>query len=207
MSIEQQLHTQFIVPVIRFHDAATVEAVVEALFHGGFKLQEITLMSPTLLPLIGKLRARLGVTLGAGTVLTEAQGQAALAEGAQFLVSPGFSAQVSALARKANTLYVPGVMTPTEVTTALNAGHSFLKLFPTVPIGGLSYLQSLEGPFPDVRWMLSGGIKASELSFYQRPSVLCVGLGQDLFPAQLVQSRQWDAITALARSLRQGGRT
>jgi 2-dehydro-3-deoxyphosphogluconate aldolase / (4S)-4-hydroxy-2-oxoglutarate aldolase len=205
MNISQDLKHQFIVPVIRFTDPATVEAVVEALFHGGFKLQEVTLMSEALVPLLGKLRARLGVTLGAGTVLTGAQAQAVIGEGAQFLVSPGFSSEVSAVAKRAGSLYVPGVLTPTEVMVAVNAGHELLKLFPAATMGGVRYLKNLEGPFPHVRWMLSGGIKASELASYQLPSVQCVGLGQDLFPSELVAAQQWDAITKLAQALLKKG--
>lgn len=199
MKIEEKIQNQFVIPVIRSHDPEQVELIIEALFHGGFKVQEVTLMTPEIIPLIGKLKKRLGLTLGAGTVLDPQQAQAALDEGAEFLVSPGFSREVSSFAHQSSQLYIPGVMTPTEVMKAQQCGHRLMKLFPFASLGGVSYLKNLEAPFPEVKWLLSGGIKAHEVQNYRLKAVSCVALGQDLFPMDLVQSKSWDKITELAQ--------
>jgi 2-dehydro-3-deoxyphosphogluconate aldolase / (4S)-4-hydroxy-2-oxoglutarate aldolase len=193
--IQQLIEKQFFIPVIRTTDAAMLERIVESLFHAGLELQEITLMSDSLIPVIGKLTKRFNVTIGAGTVLNAKQAQAVIDQGAKFLVSPGLAEDVSKLAHQQKQLYIPGVMTPTEIMLALNHGHELLKLFPLAPLGGLNYLASLEAPFPQVKWMLSGGIKVADASQYRRASVSAVGLGGDLLPKELVAKGDWNEIT------------
>ena len=205
MNLQEKLQRQFAIPVLRLTDPATVEYVVEALFKAGFGVQELTLMTANMIPLISKLKKRLPVVLGAGTVLNEEQAEKAFAAGADFLVSPGFSRAVSQVAKKNSLLYIPGVMTPTEITEALASEHQLLKLFPVGNLGGLAYLKSLQGPFPHVQWMLSGGIKLSEVNSLRAPGVACVGLGNDLFPPELVEKGDWAKITQLAQEVLKKG--
>ncbi len=196
-NLEEELHRQFVIPVIRSTDPAVVEGLVAALAAAGFAVQEVTLMSEAVIPLLSRLRERHGLLLGAGTVLDREMAMAALVNGADFLVSPGYSQEVSDAAKAASRTYIPGVMTPTEVTTAHNHGHRLMKLFPAATMGGLAYLKNLQAPFPETRWMLTGGIKAVEAVQYRKHGVCCVGVGQDLFPAELVQRGAWDEITNL----------
>jgi 2-dehydro-3-deoxyphosphogluconate aldolase/(4S)-4-hydroxy-2-oxoglutarate aldolase len=116
------------------------------------------------------------MVVGAGTVVNAAQVQAAVAAGAEYVVSPGFSREVSRECATLSVPLIPGVMTPTEVMVAVDAGHNVLKFFPAQAAGGAAMLRALAAPFPDVRFVPTGGIGASELAdFLSIPAVMAVG--------------------------------
>lgn len=104
--------------------------------------------------------------IGAGTVISAEQCERALAAGAKFIVSPGLSEEVAAVCKGAGVPYYPGCVTPTEIMRALSLGLSVLKFFPAGIYGGLKALKALSGPFPQVRWIPTGGVDRSNLEEY-----------------------------------------
>ena len=114
--------------------------------------------------------------IGAGTVINAAQCERALAAGATFIVSPGLSEEVAAVCKGAGIPYYPGCVTPTEIMRALSLGLTVLKFFPAGIYGGLKALKALSGPFPQVKWIPTGGVDRSNLEeFFAFDKVFAVG--------------------------------
>jgi 2-dehydro-3-deoxyphosphogluconate aldolase/(4S)-4-hydroxy-2-oxoglutarate aldolase len=103
------------------------------------------------------------MSIGAGTVINEAQCREALAAGATFIVSPGLSPAVAAVCREAGVPYYPGCVTPTEIMAALELGITTVKFFPANIYGGLAALKALSAPFPQVKFIPTGGVDRSNL--------------------------------------------
>lgn len=156
--------------------------IAEALAKGGVTSLKLTLNSSDAL---GGIRALVShfegkeTLVGAGTVRTLADAQAAVEAGASFLVSPNFDAQVSAWSLAQDVLYLPGVFTATEAQTAFAAGHKILKLFPIEPMGP-AYLKALRAPLSDVAFMPTGGIDETNLATYLQAGAIGAGLGSSL---------------------------
>jgi len=137
--------------------------------------------------------------VGAGTIRSAADAQAALDAGSRFAVSPGYTAEVGAACRRIGLPLLPGVATASEVMTAQADGLSFLKFFPAMQAGGIAMLKALGGPFPDVVFCPTGGISlATAPDFLALPNVKVCG-GSWLTPADAVDSGDWARITRLAR--------
>jgi 2-dehydro-3-deoxyphosphogluconate aldolase / (4S)-4-hydroxy-2-oxoglutarate aldolase len=165
-TVIESLTAARIVPVIVIDDAAHAGELAAALADGGIRAVEVTLRTPAGLDAMAAMAAHGGLVVGAGTVLTRAQVDASVAAGAQFIVSPGIDDEVIARAQEAGLGMLPGVATATEVQRAMRAGLSELKLFPADRLGGLGMVDSLTGPFPDIRFMPSGGVSAANAVEY-----------------------------------------
>ncbi len=189
-----------VIPVFTPDDVDDAVQVAQALFRGGLPVIEVTLRTPRALDAIkAMVEAVPDAVVGAGTVLTPAQMDAAKAAGARFAVSPGATPTLYAAARDADLPYLPGVATGSELTLGLEAGLDTFKFFPAVQSGGAPLLSAWHGPFADVRFCPTGGISAQTApQFLHLPNVLCVG-GSWLTTAALMQSRDWDSIERLAR--------
>lgn len=189
-----------VIPVIVIDQVDDVVPLAEALVAGGVKVLEVTLRTSAGLPAIAAIaRAVPGAIVGAGTVRSVAELQAARDVGAAFAVSPGFSPAIGQASRELGVPLLPGVATASEVMAAQAQGFDFLKLFPAVPVGGLALLKALAGPFPDVAFCPTGGLTPHNAAeFLALPNVLVCG-GSWLTPASLMAQRDWVAITALAR--------
>lgn len=190
--IEQGLQQQILLPILRMQDAALCLSLAENLIRHGFEIFEITLDTPDACRLIQKL-AEQGARVGAGTVMTATEAKLAIAHGAQFLVSPGLSPEVAQVAAKAGVLYLPGVLTPTEITQALKLDLKLLKLFPAMP-GGAAYLKQLKGPFRQVAWLVTGGIEIQDIPSWLQAGALAVGYGSRLVSARHLATGNWEAI-------------
>lgn len=142
---------------------------------------EVTLDNPDSLSAIRQLRDALGeeVTLGAGTVRTTEQVREAAESGAQFCVSPHVDPRIVSASKNAGLVSIPGACTPTEVEMAIDAGADCVKLFPAGPLG-VKYLAALRSPFPNVRFVPTGGISHGELRPWYEAGAFAVGLGSDL---------------------------
>lgn len=189
-----------VIPVIVIDQVDDAVPLAEALVAGGVKVLEVTLRTSAGLPAIAAIaRAVPGAIVGAGTVRSVAELQAARDAGAAFAVSPGFSPAIGQASRELGVPLLPGVATASEVMAAQAQGFDFLKLFPAVPVGGLALLKALAGPFPDVAFCPTGGLTPQNAAeFLALPNVLVCG-GSWLTPASLMAQRDWAAITALAR--------
>ena len=161
--------------------AHKVLEIGDALLAAPLLVMEVTLNTPGALELIHMLRARFGqnMNIGAGTVRTVEQFDAAAAAGAQFTVAPGLNPAVVAQARKADTLHIPGVYTATEAETAHAAGSRLLKLFPA-NVGGPAYLKALRAPLDDIQFVPTGGIGPENAAAWAKAGAAALGVGSAL---------------------------
>jgi 2-dehydro-3-deoxyphosphogluconate aldolase/(4S)-4-hydroxy-2-oxoglutarate aldolase len=187
-----------VMPVVTIADAAIAVPLARALLRGGLASIEITLRTPAGLEAIARVASEVeGMTVGAGTVLSPADCEAAARAGAVFAVSPGFTTRLS---HEACLPLLPGVATPSEAMAALEAGHEVLKFFPAEAAGGVDMLRAFGGPLPRIRFCPTGGVSAQNAPTYLAlANVVCVG-GSWLTPQALVERGDWAAIEALARS-------
>lgn len=191
---------QRILPVLVVPSAHRAEPLARALLAGGLSSAEVTLRTADALDSIAAMAAVPGLTVGAGTVRTAAQVDDAAAAGAQFLVSPGLSAEVVRRARELDLTLVPGVITPSEVMAAVDWGLTTLKFFPAASAGGPGAVAALGAPFADVTFVPTGGITSeSAASYLALPNVAAVG-GSWMAPADLVTAGDWDAVADRARA-------
>ena len=152
----------------------------------GLGAVEITFTLPTAAAAIERVRREHpAAVVGAGTVRTMFELEAAVAAGAQFLVAPGLNPDLLEAAHQRGLVLIPGVFTASEVDLALRLGAGLLKLFPAEPMGP-AYLASLLQPFPDARLVPTGGITAANASSYLRARAAAVAMGSSLFPARRI---------------------
>ncbi|MBW8736286.1 MAG: bifunctional 4-hydroxy-2-oxoglutarate aldolase/2-dehydro-3-deoxy-phosphogluconate aldolase [Streptomyces turgidiscabies] len=175
-----------IVPVLTVPDTTTAAPLAEALAAGGAQCAEVAFRTPDAEQVLKAMAAHGGLTVGAGTVLTAEQAERAVAAGARFVVSPGFDDEVIVKCRELGVPVIPGIATATELMRALRAGLDTVKLFPAEALGGLATLRALSAPFPQARFVPTGGIRAERLADYlAEPSVLAVGGSWLATPAHL----------------------
>ncbi|MEV7756118.1 bifunctional 4-hydroxy-2-oxoglutarate aldolase/2-dehydro-3-deoxy-phosphogluconate aldolase [Microbacterium sp. NPDC089180] len=187
-----------IVPVVVLDDASFAPDLADALAAGGIPCAEITLRTPAALEAIRAIAGRSDFAVGAGTVTTVAQVDAAVDAGATYLVSPGFDDAVAERAAARGVPLVPGIATATEIQRAVAAGLDHLKVFPAAAVGGPAALRAFAGPFPDVRFLPSGGVSAANAGEYLAlPSVFAVS-GSWMVPAAALSARDAETVRALS---------
>ena len=166
-----------IIPVIKLERVEDAVPLARALLEGGIPVAEVTFRTEAAADGIAAIRRELPQMLvGAGPVLTTEQAAAAIGSGAQFVVAPGSNGRVIEGVLVAGIPMIPGVATPSEIEAALERGLRVLKLFPAEVLGGIAMLKALSGPYPQVRFVPTGGISASNLKTYlQQKNVLAVG--------------------------------
>lgn len=190
-----------VIPVIVIDRLEDAVPLAEALVAGGVRVLEITLRTPVALKAMAAIvRAVPQAIVGAGTLRTPADVQAARDAGCVFGVSPGYTAAIGRACRERGLPLLPGVATAGEVMAAQDDGHHFLKFFPAAAAGGLPMLKALAGPFADVAFCPTGGLTVDSAPAYLAlPNVLVCG-GSWLTPADAVAKGDWARITALARA-------
>ncbi|MFC5474160.1 bifunctional 4-hydroxy-2-oxoglutarate aldolase/2-dehydro-3-deoxy-phosphogluconate aldolase [Paraherbaspirillum soli] len=188
-----------VIPVIAIDDIAHAVPLAKALVAGGIRVLEVTLRTEHGLPAIRAIAEQVPEAIvGVGTLTQAAEFTAARDAGAVFGVSPGLTPALIAAAKTSGLPLLPGVMTPSEVMAAREAGFRQLKLFPAVPAGGVGMLNAIAGPLSDVTFCPTGGISLSTApEFLACKNVACVG-GSWLTPKDLLKSGDWAGITALA---------
>ena len=204
--LEELRAGQPVIPVVIVQDAATAVPMARALVAGGLPMIEITLRTEAALEAIRAAAEVEGAVVGAGTVLTARQFGEATDAGARFVVSPGVTRELIAVASGSAAPLLPGATTPSEVMTAMEDGYRFLKFFPAEASGGARFLRALSSPLSDVRFCPTGGIGADSAADYLAlPNVACVG-GSWVVPSAMVASGDWDGVTRLAREAAAMGR-
>jgi 2-dehydro-3-deoxyphosphogluconate aldolase/(4S)-4-hydroxy-2-oxoglutarate aldolase len=202
--IQARLERTRVIAVLVIDDPADAVPLAHALLDGGVDIIELTLRTDAAMESIRRIHAEVpDILLGAGTVLTPQQVAEVKAAGAAFAVAPGMNPRVVAEARSVGLPFAPGICTPTDIEFALESGCRLLKLFPSEPSGGLQYLRSIAGPFAHLglQFIPLGGVNASNAEAYLRePLVLALG-GSWLAPRELIQRKDWNAVTANAREL------
>lgn len=192
-----------VVPVIAIERADDAVPLARALLAGGIGCAEITFRtaaaSEAIRRLTGEVREMLA---GAGTVLTVQQAEQAALAGAQYIVSPGFDAAVVDWCQEHHVPVLPGVATPTEINMALARGVKILKFFPAEEFGGVRMLKALYGPYPEVRFIPTGGIRAHNFAEYLAlPNVAACG-GSWMATSRMIAEGQFEEITRLSTEAR-----
>ena len=157
-----------VIPVVPALASGSALALASALKDGGLPVLEMTLRSANALELLRTLAADRDLLVGAGTVINAQQVDDALDAGARFVVTPGVSAAVLERCRELEMPVIPGVATATEVIAALDHGVDLLKLFPAQASGGAAMVKALAAPFPEVRFVPTGGVSAENAASYLR---------------------------------------
>lgn len=200
MKLTDIMRASPVIPVIAIEELEQAVPLAQALVAGGIRVLEVTLRTAHGLAAIRAIAEQVPEAIvGVGTLTRPEEFAAARDAGAVFGVSPGLTAALVGAARASGLPLLPGVMTPSEVMAAREAGFAQLKLFPAVPAGGVGMLKALAGPLPDVLFCPTGGITPeSAPQFLALENVACVG-GSWLTPKAALHAGDWPAISALAR--------
>lgn len=193
-----------VVPVVAVESVERAIPFADALIAGGLPIAEITFRTAAAADVIRLLsKERPELLVGAGTVITPEQARAAQECGAQFAVAPGFNLNVVNTAREIGLPFSPGVMTPSDIEGAVEAGVTTLKFFPAGAAGGVPMLKSVAAPYAHlgVRFIPTGGVNLSNLGDYlAEPSVVAAG-GTWLAKKDDISAGKWDQITARCREV------
>jgi 2-dehydro-3-deoxyphosphogluconate aldolase / (4S)-4-hydroxy-2-oxoglutarate aldolase len=192
-----QIQALRLVPMVVIDKAEHATAFGDVLAAGGLPVAEVTFRTPAAESAVRALARRGDLLVGAGTVLTTEQADRAIDAGAKFLVAPGTNPKVVEHVLKRGLPMVPGVATPSEIELATSLGVEVLKFFPAESMGGVAALKAFAGPYPDARFMPTGGITPELLPDYLKlPSVVACG-GSWLAPRELLAAGRFDAIAVL----------
>ncbi|EIO5089798.1 bifunctional 4-hydroxy-2-oxoglutarate aldolase/2-dehydro-3-deoxy-phosphogluconate aldolase [Vibrio cholerae] len=201
MTIEQRLRAIKIVPVIAINDVAHALPLAKVLVENGLPCAEVTFRTEAAAESIRIMReAYPDLLIGAGTVLTTAQVDEAIAAGADFIVSPGLNPTTVKYCQQRNIAIIPGVNNPSLVEQAMEMGLRTLKFFPAEPSGGIAMLKALIAVYP-VSFMPTGGINPNNAQEYLAlKSVVACG-GTWMVPTDLMDKGDWDTLAELVRNV------
>jgi 2-dehydro-3-deoxyphosphogluconate aldolase/(4S)-4-hydroxy-2-oxoglutarate aldolase len=188
-----------VIPVIVIQRVADAVPLARALVAGGVRVLEVTLRTAVALECMRLIAQEVPEAIvGAGTIRSVADAEAAKDAGCRFGVSPGYRTDIGHACRNMGLPLLPGVATASEVMTANDDGYSFLKFFPATAAGGIPMLKALAGPFADVVFCPTGGITVETApQFLALPNVKVCG-GSWLTPQDAVDAGDWARITQLA---------
>ncbi|MFF0387379.1 bifunctional 4-hydroxy-2-oxoglutarate aldolase/2-dehydro-3-deoxy-phosphogluconate aldolase [Kitasatospora sp. NPDC004615] len=192
------LAAQPVIAVVRAPVIPDAVALCEALAEGGIAWTELTFTTPDVARHVATA-AKAGCRIGVGTVLTAEQAREGIDAGAGFLVTPGLRPAVAAVARDAEVPVVMGALTPSEVADALDLGAAAVKIFPAKTFGP-GYFKDLQGPYPGIPLVASGGVNATNARAFLDHGALAVCAGTDVVPPQTVADGDWAEITRRAKA-------
>ena len=176
MTIDQIMRTAPVIPVLVFQEEMDWVALAETFVTAGLPVLEVTLRTGHGLEAIRQMSRVPGAIVGAGTVLNEVQLAQAIDVGSRFIVSPGLTNPLALAARDTEVPFLPGVATSSEIMRALDLGLERFKFFPAEASGGIPALKAIAGPFGNVRFCPTGGIRAETAAdWLALENVLCVG--------------------------------
>jgi 2-dehydro-3-deoxyphosphogluconate aldolase/(4S)-4-hydroxy-2-oxoglutarate aldolase len=197
MSLTDRLRQLRLLPVIALHQAAQAVPLGRTLIAAGLPAAEITFRTPAAAESIRRLRAAFPeLLIAAGTILTPAQVDAAVAAGADVIVSPGLNPTTVRYCQQQGIAIIPGINNPSQVEQALELGLSTLKFFPAEASGGIAMLKALAAVYP-VQFMPTGGISPANVEKYlAQPNVIACG-GSWMVPGELIEQGNWPALHQL----------
>jgi 2-dehydro-3-deoxyphosphogluconate aldolase/(4S)-4-hydroxy-2-oxoglutarate aldolase len=196
----ERLHQIGIIPVLEIDSAQRAGPLAESLLAGGLPVAEVTLRTDAALESIELIARDVPeVIVGAGTVINLEQAKAAREAGAQFLVSPGLVEEVVIWARMNQIPILAGAVTPTEMMRGINLGLGILKFFPAEIMGGLKAIKAISDPFPQLRFVPTGGIRLENLAEYlQMEKIHSVG-GSWMAKPRMIAEGKFDEIQKMAK--------
>jgi len=190
------------IAVLRTCDLKLGRVLAQSAIAGGMGIIEITWNSAEPAKLIAELRETFPHCLiGTGTVLTLADLEDAIACGSQFCFTPHVNSELIRKAIQSEIPIIPGALTPTEIVTAWQLGASAVKVFPVQSLGGTDYIKSLQGPLGNIPLIPTGGVTLENALAFIQSGAIAVGLSGQLFPANLIESEDWEGIKERAEVL------
>jgi len=176
MTIDDIMRAAPVIPVLVLEEEMDWAALAETFVAARLPVLEVTLRTPQALDAIRQMAQVPGAIVGAGTVLNEVQLAQAIDAGSKFIVSPGLTNPLALAARDTEIPFLPGVATAADIMRGIDLGLERFKFFPAVTSGGIPALQALSGPFGNIRFCPTGGVRPETAKdWLALPSVLCVG--------------------------------
>ena len=199
-SVNERIYEIGLIPVIKITDPAKAVPLAKALVRGGLPAAEVTFRTSCAAEAIKAITTEVPEMLvGAGTVLTPEQADAAVAAGAQFIVSPGLNPKVVKHCQSIGIPMLPGCSTPTDLETAIELGLDTVKFFPAEAAGGIAMIKAMSAPYGNLKFMPTGGVNADNLlSYLSFGKILACG-GSFMVKEDLIEAGDFDAIEALTR--------
>lgn len=191
-----------LLPAVTVANADTALSVAEALLEGGLNVMEITFRTGATADAVAAIVKEFPeMNVGAGTILSSDQVKIAKDAGAQFGLAPGLNENIVRTVRENEFPFIPGVMTPSEIEKALELDLTTLKLFPASDLGGVEYIQSLEGPYKHsgIKLIPMGGINPSNLKQYLQCDTVTAAGGSWMTPGEVIAQSEFDKITRYVR--------
>ncbi len=191
-----------VIATLRAPSREAALTAVDALVAEGITAIEVTYSTPGAAGVVRELADRYGdaVVLGAGTLTLPEQAVESAAAGAQFLVAPGHDPRVTAAILDTGALAVIGAFTPAEVMAVTSSGAHVVKLFPA-SLGGPGLLRALRGPFPDLQWIPTGGVRVDNIGEWFTAGAVAVGMGSELLPSLALAAQDHAELRAVARTV------
>lgn len=200
--IIMQIEQIGIVPVIKLEQSEKAVMLANALRMGGINCAEVTFRAKNADGVIKDMLAAFpDMIVGAGTVLSIEQARAAVDAGAKFIVAPGFNPAVAKFTLEKGVPFIPGVASPTEIEQVMELGLRHVKFFPAVLTGGVDYIKAVSAPYPEMRFMPTGGIDEENIiDFLSYEKVFACG-GSWMVQQEHIANDMWGTITGLSRTL------
>ncbi|HEY9630352.1 MAG TPA: bifunctional 4-hydroxy-2-oxoglutarate aldolase/2-dehydro-3-deoxy-phosphogluconate aldolase [Coleofasciculaceae cyanobacterium] len=196
------VRSQRLIAVIRAPSLNLGMQMAQAVAAAGMRLIEITWNSDRPAHMVAKLRVALPhCWIGAGTLLTLAELQEAIAAGAQFLFTPHLNVELVQAAVSQGIPIIPGALTPSEIVAAWQTGATCVKVFPVQALGGASYIRHLQSPLGQIPLIPTGGVTVENAQEFLQAGAIAVGLGSQLFPKEAIVMGRWTEITDQAAAL------
>ena len=201
------LHGAPIVPVLTVTKVEHAAPLAAALMNGGLRSAEVTLRTPVALEVISEMKKTApDLVVGAGTICSEGDVDAALKAGADFLVSPGAGPELLKALSYHDGVILPGVSTASEAMARFEQGYGVQKFFPAEAAGGANFLKSLAGPLPHIDFMPTGGVKPhNAMDYLNLPNVIAAGGTWIASPAEM-EAGDWAGIEAKVRDAAELGK-
>ncbi|MEJ6080650.1 bifunctional 4-hydroxy-2-oxoglutarate aldolase/2-dehydro-3-deoxy-phosphogluconate aldolase [Vibrio sp. 1-Bac 57] len=200
ISPEQVFACSPVVPVMVINNVADAVPMAKALAAGGISVFEVTLRTEAAVEAIRAIATAMPeAMIGAGTVINTQQYDAAVAAGAKFVISPGYSISLLEYAKTGIAPLIPGVSTPSEIITALELGYDHLKFFPAEANGGAAALKAIAAPLPQVRFCPTGGINPGNVADYMALNCVATVGGSWMIPNDAIESGDWAKVTELSK--------
>ena len=198
MNMNEKIGSLGIVPVVVLNDAKDAVPLAQALMDGGLPCAEVTFRTAAAEESIKNISENCpDMLVGAGTVLSIEQVDRAVAAGAKFIVAPGFDPELVDYCLEKNIPVFPGCITPSEITQAVKRGLEIVKFFPAEQYGGVATIKALAGPFPNLKFMPTGGISAKNLASYLESDKIFVCGGSWMVKGDLIKAGDFDKIKEL----------
>jgi 2-dehydro-3-deoxyphosphogluconate aldolase/(4S)-4-hydroxy-2-oxoglutarate aldolase len=194
-----ELYDSRLVAVVRSESAEQAIKLAHAAALGGIQFVEITFSVPGALDVISELAREKKVHVGAGTVLAPQQAERAINAGAEFVVSPSLELNLIGICHAADIACFPGAATATEIIAAGRAHADLVKIFPADLLGGPYFIRQMQGPFPDIQYMVSGGVSLNNVEDYVRAGVIGICLGSAYLGSLLKQEGKTRFVTEMQK--------